>query len=347
MTGIGVKSMSVTAIDLRGWRIDETNSPYPEGSRDKYAVIAPNSPECPEIIPGHRYLMKFSRARYPVQFWSEIIAFLVSKHMNVDCPACFYAEDVHAGTPGSLISWFYGKEIEAPLSSDTVPLSGMRDTLISIPENAPSDHSLYIPGSSYMARMIPNYDLKKGTQHNVYHLRIFLTSLRRQFKLDYWPHWMKVLVFDSIIGNTDRHQDNWGVLWRSHVGGPVVPSMSPAFDNGTSLLHEIAEQNLSKFNETSFVDAYISRGRHHLRTTIAESKGARHIDLVRDLAASRPNLRAVALEAISFDMPLLKAEMKALCEIQSATRLSEARVDAICAVISRRQLRLREVLQYD
>lgn len=332
--------MPITRIDLNGWRVDESNSPYPEGSRDKYALIAPNDPCHPEIIPNHRYLMKFSRHRYPIQFWSEIIAYLVSKHMHIPCPACFYAEDIETGVPGSLISWFYGKEIEEPVLKTKVNLEDGADERIFVPVNAPSDHSLYMPGSSYMARMIPNYDLKKGTQHNIRHLRVLLTYLRRGFGLDYWPHWVKVLIFDAIIGNTDRHQDNWGVLWRSHIDGPVVPSFSPAFDNGTSLLHEIADQNLARFSDQAYLESYVRRGRHHLRFSIGEAKGASHIDLIKHVLDGRPELRDVAREAISFDMTLLTNEMKTLCDLPSPTPLSEARVEAICAVISQRQVQL-------
>ena len=73
-------------IDISGWGIDEAFYPYPEGSRNKYAPIAPEDGCTPAIIPGHRYLMKFSNQRYPVQFWSEVISGIIGNHIAFQHP---------------------------------------------------------------------------------------------------------------------------------------------------------------------------------------------------------------------------------------------------------------------
>ena len=188
--------------------------------------------------------MKFSNPRYPVQYWSEFIAALVGKHMGVRVPRCLLALDPGTGNPGSLISWFYGEGAEDDfvlLPADIEPLTGPQTGDSIAPDDAPKSHSRYVPGSAYMVRYIPEFDLIKGRQHNLETLSRFITLLRFKYKIDYWPHWISIFTFDTLIGNTDRHQDNWGILWRRNTQDRMIPRFSPAFDNGTALLHEILE----------------------------------------------------------------------------------------------------------
>ena len=61
-------------------------------------------------------------------------------------------------------------------------------------------------------------------------------------------YWARIFAFDALVGNTDRHQENWGLLW-SNTGGIPRVRFSPAFDNGTSLGHEITEAALPNFED--------------------------------------------------------------------------------------------------
>jgi hypothetical protein len=60
------------------------------------------------------------------------------------------------------------------------------------------------------------------------------------------------LAFDTLIGNTDRHPDNWGLL----VGLGAAPqyAMAPAFDNGTSLAYKIPEDRLPGLKDQTWFD---------------------------------------------------------------------------------------------
>ena len=55
--------------------------------------------------------------------------------------------------------------------------------------------------------------------------------------------------------------------------------MAPAFDNGTSLGHEISETTLQRPWTDAQFDGYIRRGRHHCGWSAADDRRGRHIDL--------------------------------------------------------------------
>lgn len=53
-----------------------------------------------------------------------------------------------------------------------------------------------------------------------------------------------MMLFDSIIANTDRHLGNFGMLIDNNTNKPI--KMAPVFDNGFSLLYSAADYDLSE-----------------------------------------------------------------------------------------------------
>lgn len=88
---------------------------------------------------------------------------------------------------------------------------------------------------------------------------IALQAITRIPSGDWRAWWCDTLLFDALIGNTDRHHDNWGLLWST----AHCVRMAPVFDNGTSLGHEIYPNKMPAFRDVRYVSRYISRGRHH------------------------------------------------------------------------------------
>lgn len=334
--------MDIVQID--GWELDDRFSPYPEGSRDKYAVISPEVVEDDRIVPNHRYLVKFSNDRYPVQFWSEIIAEMLGTRMSVPVPRSLLTLDPKTKAPASLTEWFYGEAVEQYLQP-TTPISATDNHQADLePKNVPHSHSLYVPGSSYMAKYIPDYDMKKGKQHNIQTLYKFVYALRLKYKIDFWPLWAMYFTFDALIGNTDRHQDNWGVLWRRADGDVAQPRFAPAFDNGTSLLHEILEQKLVNFSDQDWRDRYIARGTHHIKETADATKQLGHLELIEILTDRYPQIVPSIKAVLEFDLEDFAEDLMNLVTLPSPVPLTEERVRAIVAVIDDRRSRMLEIV---
>ena len=55
-------------------------------------------------------------------------------------------------------------------------------------------------------------------------------------------HVLNMLVFDFLIGNSDRHQNNWAVL----KSGDNT-DFSPLYDNGSSLCSFISDQQAESY----------------------------------------------------------------------------------------------------
>lgn len=220
-------------LDIAGWSGDEEHPFFPEGSRDKRLLRCRDPAPRSWLVAGHRYLFKKSRSIYPEQFWAEVVASRLCRITGVAVPPAYAAWDSRDNTCAALIEWFYGYPGHPVLS--------------------------FHLGGVYMKDMIENFDHKKGAQHNfgtIYEVcqRLSINMPLRYVK-DWLSIWSRTLTFDALIGNTDRHQENWGfVLIRTPRGLGRRCELSPAFDNGTSLGMERPPEHFARFEEPDYLD---------------------------------------------------------------------------------------------
>src|SRR5262249_33943882 len=90
---------------------------------------------------------------------------------------------------------------------------------------------------------------------------------------------------DAVIGNSDRHQDNWSVI----VSPSGARRLAPSYDHGSSLGSHIAEEQIEAYVGSGSLAHYVSRG----RSRIGWREGMvvrqlRHPELVRRLATKYP-----------------------------------------------------------
>ena len=58
-----------------------------------------------------------------------------------------------------------------------------------------------------------------------------------------------MLLFDLLIGNGDRHQDNWAILFSLNglfaLEPEFISTISPLYDNGSSFMFSSLDSNLN------------------------------------------------------------------------------------------------------
>lgn len=104
----------------------------------------------------------------------------------------------------------------------------------------------------------------------------------------------RLLAFDAIVGNNDRHFYNWGVI--VDVAGRRIPEFSPIFDTARALYWNSTEKHLKeiagdrnrrqKHKEKYVRTCYPKTGWDGLITP-------NHFQLIREIAAGYPKLRMV------------------------------------------------------
>ena len=310
-----------TALDVVDWEVDAEFGVFPQGARAKDAVFAPVPPPEPVLVGGKRYLFKRSKRSYPDQFWGEVIAYRVGCLMGLEVPPAFATFNSRTGHSAALIEWFYRDGAE-----------------------------LFALGGDFMQMLRPDFDRDRGTQHNLQDVERLMRALVHTGALKQnWRHWWaEALLFDALIGNSDRHQDNWGLIFDA-VGRepPNMPPcrLAPLFDNGTSLGHERFPDRVAGWSEAR-LDQYIVRGTHHIKSSLQPGVVQGHLALLRHVLndwaqhVDRDLLRR-RIDFAPDDLILCIAD---LGSIPVPSSMSPERMRFVCRLLVRRHALLRGLL---
>ena len=348
-------------IDVSNWKSNEPFNPYPVGARDKSLLISPNNSPYNFLRREHQYLYKHSSNRYPEQFWMEVFSFRFGKLLGLPIPPAHVAHDSDNDTCGALIEWFIhsgekigkGTSIKYVIVGNSI-LNPIRwafyvylRLILILSGNRKAYFERYTPGGDYLQRMIPDFDRKTGSQHNWGTVSKTCSILSRYANLDnknWIQYWATTFVFDALIGNTDRHQDNWGIIWQLRDAKLFSARLTPIFDNGTSMGHEISPSNIIKFNNPAHIERYIRRGTHHMKWDIKDENKTSHIEFMKLFTSKYPDTMPIVDKLTSYSSGDLDAILNILCKFDIPVPLTQERAELMSKLVIARTRKLRESL---
>lgn len=230
------------------------------GTRDK--VVVENSDD------GCLYYFKTSLKKrvldYVYEFWSEIIASEIGKSIGVDI--------LHYD-----VAW--NKDRLGCLSKSMI---------------APQEELQ--EGYRWLTGFYQEYDVN---DKDSYSFQIIERLLKSRFPNEWFVRNMiETIVFDSIIGNEDRHQENWGIIVstrlaeRDHVfvrNRSAVETeyvFAPIYDSGSSMGRELSDSKVAQMLKDNVqLEAYVNRGRSEIRWEGERGK-QKHLDLIKKYQSS-------------------------------------------------------------
>jgi hypothetical protein len=222
---------------------------------------------------------------------------------------------------GALIEWFYSRE------------------------------ERYVEGARLIGPLIAGFDYKTGRQHNLQTL-LSIPEFQNvpepaENGRQLVAHWARVLTFDTVIGNVDRHPENWGIVTPLELKGGVVSARpSPAFDNGTAMSYEQTEEHFPRFDDAMYARRYLTkprRARHHMRWSLDEQDDMNFFDFMRRFVREFPETRDSILSRLRFTEADLRTRLDGLPSIRvdDGCRLTERRLSFTLAMLMRRAAMLR------
>ena len=181
---------------------------------------------------------------------------------------------------------------------------------------------------------------------------------------------IEIIVFDSIIGNSDRHQENWAFInnystisefvksapksakvlldnWRLLTEKPK--GMTPIYDNGSSLGRELTEERVLQFlKDEKLLQRYVEKGTSEIHWN---NRKLGHFELIRKLLDSPygqtvKEIGKVVSEAVKeTNIYLIISDIDGLVpESHVDYKLPNYRKQLIIKIISLRIARLLELL---
>ena len=88
------------------------------------------------------------------------------------------------------------------------------------------------------------------------------------------------LVLDALIGNTDRHHENWGIL-QERVGNDLKRRVAPSFDHASSLGRELVDTARDRRLSQERVGDYAEKASGAIYWSEDERSGLSPLNLVR------------------------------------------------------------------
>jgi hypothetical protein len=171
-------NLEATFTDISDWH---KNVHYSTGgTRSKYIALNPET--------NKEYFFKGSKEtpngeiRYPTEFWSEIVSSKIGQFLGFPMLDYNIAYD----------------------SKHRQKIGCLSMSMVLNSKNKLTEGKTYLTG--FNAQYNPDLDKKDYTFQ-------FICEALNKFSLgNYIGNIIEIIVFDSIIGNSDRHQENWGVL---------------------------------------------------------------------------------------------------------------------------------------
>jgi hypothetical protein len=171
-------NLKATFTDISGWH---KNVHYSTGgTRSKYIALHPETNE--------EYFFKGSKEtptreiRYPTEFWSEIVSSKIGQFLGFPMLDYNIAYD----------------------SKHKQKIGCLSLSMVLNSKNKLTEGVSYLTG--FNSKYIPSKHKKEYT------FQFICNALEKFYLGNYIENIIEIIVFDSIIGNSDRHQENWGII---------------------------------------------------------------------------------------------------------------------------------------
>lgn len=153
-----------------------------------------------------------------------------------------------------------------------------------------------VHGNELLGGLLSGYDSEKihgqadHTVENIVNVleRIFLddssrAAVSRKF--------IGYLVFDALVGNTDRHHQNWGLiinLPQSKESANPIVALAPTFDHASSLGRELTDEARARHSKEQTIERYTLRARGGIFENANSNRGMSPMSLAALLAVRYP-----------------------------------------------------------
>lgn len=118
-------------------------------------------------------------------------------------------------------------------------------------------------------------DIKTGEKYSLEMIKNVLNGF------DLFEEFLSVLVFDFLIGNTDRHQSNWAFLMEDKN-----ITLSPLYDNSSSLCAYVPESRIDQYlgkDQMLWKSLVDTKSKSLIRITVSDRKLPTHVEVLNFL----------------------------------------------------------------
>lgn len=204
-----------------------------------------------------------------------------------------------------------------------------------------------VHGNEILAMRVTGYDTGKTFRQSDHTLENIEAAIRGLFPVDQANDMLTELagymVLDALIGNTDRHHENWGLLLHLQASPrTLVLSVAPSFDHASSLGRELRDERRIELLAGGRVGWYLGKARGGIFRGPEERHGENPLRFVQVAARAYPSFFRPTLERVA---ALQEVDVHQIVEALPDERASVHEKRFAEAMILSAQASLREILR--
>ncbi|MDP2093947.1 MAG: HipA domain-containing protein [Hydrogenophaga sp.] len=204
-----------------------------------------------------------------------------------------------------------------------------------------------VHGNEILALRVTGYDKEKTFRQSDHTLENIDAAIRGLFHADRAEAILTELagymVLDALIGNTDRHHENWGLLAGLQSDPQMLRlSVAPSFDHASSLGRELQDERRRELLTTDRVRWYVEKGRGGMFRGPNERHGENPLRFVQVAARAYPVFFRPALDRVA---ALTSREVKEIFDALPDERASNEAKSFAQAMVLSAQASLTEILK--
>ena len=191
---------------------------------------------------------------------------------------------------------------------------------------------------------------RAGATRNLFTFQFIEEAIKAQFPgqaSSILGAYTRMLAFDAIVGNNDRHHYNWGVVVHAHACHE--PFFAPIYDSARALFWNDSESKLQAVKQNpdpqrlhAFFERYVKNSKP--KTGWNGEDDPDHFSLIQKIHHSYPDLRA---ELSGLYRPQFLRQVKEMLDSEFQPLMSPLRREMILECMERRLYRFQTSVQAD
>ena len=146
-----------------------------------------------------------------------------------------------------------------------------------------------VHGNQTLSELDTGYDVTVTVRYPSHTLQNILLVLAQSAGEVAKRRFAEYLMLDALIGNTDRHHENWGLQTR-RFSGDRSSFIAPSFDHASSLGRELQDNRRDLLFSENRVGAYVERGRGAIYWSETQANAPSPLELARLTIRDHPAL---------------------------------------------------------
>ncbi|MBO4371324.1 MAG: HipA domain-containing protein [Bacteroidales bacterium] len=150
---------------------------------------------------------------------------------------------------------------------------------------------------------------------------------------------VKLLLYDALVGNNDRHFENWAVIVKNV--GSSEPEFSPVYDTARGLFWNQSEESLQTFTDDK-IKKYSVNSKPKLGWDGVNDKNLNHFRLVKEIYQNQFYITQEEMKQL-FEQQMIDA-MKKYVVNNYTSLMSSRRIEVICKCLDFRYQTIKNIL---